>query len=292
MSTAVNPVPGQQITGNEQQDLQQIIAREVERLYAEQATKLNTQQANVTQQQAAQPGPIKLNVFGQEISFDDTTKASQAIEQALSQVRDAAFTSAQALSQANQGTTGTMPTTVTFDREKFANMVGEDPLKGLDYALGHLLFEGKVEGAASILKEQLGASARQRQELAAYQFREKYPNFQVTPQTVQALDTIRQHLSLPADSAESWEAAYATGVARGIFQVPVARQPQQQEQFQNTNLPQNPYESIGYTPGQFAPPMLGRSNAAPLAPDLAQKAESLSVEQLEQLIQTLATPGR
>ena len=175
MSTAANPLPGQNITGNEGQDLDTLVRAEVERLWADQKTQLATQGANVPQGQ--QITPIKLNVFGQEFSFNDPASASAAVEQALTQVREQVTAQALAIQNQQPQPISQLPDAAKFDKARFADIVADDPLKGIDYALGHLLFDGKTDGAASTLKAQLGAAAQHRQVLAAYQFRERFPQF-------------------------------------------------------------------------------------------------------------------
>ena len=272
MATPTNGLPGQQITGNEGQDIDALIKAEVERLWADKTTQLNTQQANIPQNQGQ--GPIKLNVFGQEFSFNDPVSASAAVEQALNQVRERVTeqTLASVQPQLQQRQAPTEPETNKFSREKFADIVAEDPLKGIDYALNHLLFEGKSNNAADSLKTQLNAGAQQRQVLAAYQFRERYPDFVPDTQSVAALDQIRQGLGLSADNPDSWEAAYALGRTRGVFRAP--QQPLQQQV-----VGQNPYIQQ-----QAYPPTFGRQSGGLEQPDWLKKAEEMPADQLEKLL--------
>jgi len=274
MAANANVLPGQQITGNEGQDLETLIRQEVEKMYAANKTQLQTQQADLTEKPSEVP--IKLKVFGQDFTFNDSQSASQAVEQALAQVRDEVSRQTSQLTAPGTGTPGTTGTKENpFDKEKFATMVGEDPLKGLDYALSHLLFNGQTDSAADVLRGQLGASAQQRQNSAKQQFRERYPSFIPTNQTVHALDQIRQNLGLSDDSVDSWEAAYALGVARGIFQVPT---PQPNNHPQTNDLQENAHNFVS------APPNLGRSVTNTNTPNWIQKAEQLPTDQLEQLL--------
>lgn len=279
LNTNTNPLPGQQITGLENIDIETLIRNEVQRATQGTQTQLNTQAA---QNQGA-PGPIKLNFQGQELTFNSPEELSQSIQNAL------ATQQAQLLAQF-QGQTAPSPNDAAqipgFDREKFASQVGEDPLKGLDYALGHLLFGRDVPNASQILRAQLDAAVQTKQQLAAYQFKEKYPSFPADPRAVGVLDQIRQSLGLSADSADAWEAAYATGVARGVLPPPQRSQQLQQQPQQPQQNPRN-FEQINDNPyivNNLVPPALGRSTAQELPPSIVEQAENLTTSQLEEVI--------
>lgn len=260
------------ITGVESTDIASLVQSSLDQYFQQNPAVAGTQQGGA-------PSEYKVNVFGQEQTFKSPEEAGKAIEQALLQVRDAAFQQAQAA--ANQGQAVKAPETtsqVNFDQKRFADLVAEDTLKGLDYALGHMLFDGKVDNASRILREQLNDMAQTKQVMAAYQFREAYPTFPGDARSIQTLDAVRQELGLRPDNAKSWEAAYSTAIARGVLPPPAAafQQPQQVTQQQQ--------------PQHSAPPMLG-TGTSEAPPSWVAQAEQLPVDQLEALYNKLRSGG-
>lgn len=268
---------GIQVTGNESTDLDLLVKAAVEEEYKKRLEGNNDQQ-----DQNKGPGPLKLKVFGNEHTFNTPEEASAAVEQALQAARQAAIQAQQqVVQQVQPQETKSAETGSGFSREKFAEKIAEDPLKGLDYALGHLIFNGKVEeGASQILRTQLQDVETQKQVMAAYQFREANPHFPANPQAVQILDGIRQELGLGPNDARSWEAANAVAIQRRLL--PSAEQVQQWQIQQAAQYQQTQQQN-----GPIAPPAMGRSNAGP-TPDWIRKAEDLSEEKLEALINSFS----
>lgn len=255
---------GTEITGNDAQDLEVLVRKAVEEAYA----KTNKPES-IINDPAHKPEPIKVKIFGDEVSFDNPEAMAKAVETAILRTRESTLAEAAAArgqEQQQQQVPGT--TKNSFDKDKFAELIADDTLKGLNYALSHLMFNGQVEDAAGAIRSRFNDLDTQKQVLAAYQFREMFPQFQADPVTINKLDQIRQGLNLPPDNPQSWEAALALGVVRGILPDPRVQQQQQQTQRQQQQ--------------QFTgPPTMGRGNSEP-PPDWLAKLENLSEAELEQ----------
>lgn len=273
MASQAQPQPGLQVTGDDSQDLALIIQSAIQNAH-KQSVPAQQQLQQQTQQEPT-PSELKVSVFGEERSFKTLDELGKAIEQGYQNVYQQAFQQAQAAGKSTSeaaaaGATAAAGGAAGFDREQFAKLLETDTLKGLEYALGHLFFGGKVtEGVGQMVGSRLQDVATQKQILAAYQFREMFPNLQIEQGTLQKLDQLRQHLGMPQDDPRSWEAAYSVGVMRGILPPPKQEQQQTQQQQQaggNTQLNQNQMQQLrdaGILPtgGPVVPPAMGRFQA-------------------------------
>lgn len=244
------------------------------------------EQLNGKPEETAAPAPIKVKLGDEELTFaspDELSKGLTAAQQnylAAQQKIKELETQYQELAnaRANAGRHVTGDEGPSFDTNEFITQLGKDPLAALDHALNHMLFEGKVEKASTVLREGLVRGAQAERKLVATQYAGLHPDIIANPQLAQVVENTRQQLGLSFD-LNGLEAATAFAQQRGL--IPVSA-PQQQQQHQQTA-----------DPAIFAPPTASRGNAAPPAYTQAlseEYLESLSVEQLEALAAKMAAP--
>jgi len=265
MATSATVLPGQELTGNDEKDLALLVQKAVDEVYNKNKPAETTQQPD-----HQQPQEYKLKVFGEERTFSSLEEASKAVEGALQLTYNQAL--AAGVKPGQQQTQQTQETKPNgFSREKFAEIVGEDPLKGFEYALGHLLFDGQItEGVGTALKSRFQDITGVKQMMSAYQFKEMFPQLNLDNAGYQKLDALRVQLNLPADNPQAWEAAYSVGVMRGVLPPPKAAE---------TKPVEKPQERVEI-------PYMGRAGgeAPPGWERTIQQAESLDADSLEKAI--------
>jgi hypothetical protein len=286
-TSPVNPgtgTPGVELTGVESQDLERLVTAAVQEQLKRQQLQQNSNNAPVV---VPQSQPIEFEFLGQKFTAQNQAELNQIMRAVQDNIRNAvnalqvqaSYNSGQNNTQ-NSPTGGTEDKKNTFSKEQFAELVGNDPIKGIDYLLSHMLFDGKVENAAQTLKEKLQQAetiTTIKEQLAAYQFREMVPDFPASPQNFMILDQIRQRLGLPSTESQSWLASYAMATQLGAIRP-------------NNAPPVNPgNQVIPGTPGSspVIPPALGRSGHTSPAPNILEQAEQLPTEQLEAIIRKL-----
>lgn len=279
-------LPGIELTGNETQDVNEIVRQAVAAEYKKLQNGHSQQSGNGEPTPEPAPQPIKVNLFGQEYSFENPEQLNAALATTFNQFQqqlEAQKAAANQPSQPSQPTNG-------FDRAKFAEMLDKDTLKGLDYAFGHLIFGQEVPNAAVAIRDRLQKADETRNMLAAWTFRNNHrDDFIPDQRAVQTLDQIRQGLNLPPDNAESWEVSLAVARERGLIprpgaQAPTAPAPGQfdQQQHQQRFVPTPP--PVGRTGNSFA----GQAGIGNSIEETVAMAERLPLDQLEALVYKLA----
>jgi hypothetical protein len=229
------------------------------------------------------PSPLKLNLGGQEITFNSQSELELALNQTLTHYNN----QIQALSNptpANQVTDDDGP---SFDQEKYISLMKENPVEAADYVDNFRYFGGKATGPVRDQIKQVLATAEANQQLMqTYQFRAAHPEFQGDQRIAQTIDQVRNQLGLPW-TADGLEAAYLVAQHRNMvprFEAsqqappPVGGQFPQQNQYFGNGGPQQQYPQQYQN---FAPPAIGRgSHTSESFPD----PESMSLEQLERII--------
>lgn len=243
------------------------------------------EQLNGKPDEPATPAPIKVKMGDEELTFANPEELSKG----LTAAQQSYLTSQQRIkeleaqyqelanSRATAGRHVTGDEGPSFDTNEFITQLGKDPLAALDHALNHMLFEGKVEKASTVLREGLVRGAQAERKLVATQYAGLHPDIIANAQLAQVVENTRQQLGLSFD-LNGLEAATAFAQQRGLIP---ASNPQQQQQ------PQLPQQAT------YAPPSAGRSNAAPPAYTQALSEdylESLNIDQLEALAAKMAAP--
>lgn len=218
------------------------------------------------------PGEYVLNIHGKEFKYKNAQEASKAVEDALVETREMTTFALQDEINKRNGNQPTKPENKGPDpRERFSKIVTEDPLAGINYALGQLIFGQEVPDAGRVIREGMLELNRLRQVQSADQFRRTVPTFTGSPEDVRALEQVRQEFNLPVDNPKALELAFNTAVSRGLIK------PQSQNQSQQTQ--QSQYAQNGYS----VPPMTSRQNTEEM-PDWVSRAEKLPTAQLEKFL--------
>lgn len=272
--------PTQTITGNENVDqnaqLEQLLNTRLGELEANLTKQMHGQNpASVIPDQNTTPTPIKLVIHGKEFQFRDHAEASRAVEDAMAQTQQ--MTAAQFADKQPQNTPATPAAAVPgFNREQFAEMIEKDPSKGIEYALGHMIFGRDVPNAGSVIRGALEEVQKLRQVNAVQTFRNTVPGFKGTQNEVDATEQIRRELNLPTDNPVAWEAAFSIAKNRGLIpsDAPAAQAPS--------------YTQHG---GLNLPPSMTREPSAPTA-SWVRRAENLPADQLEKFLNEISSGAR
>lgn len=271
---------GQVVTGNESVDqnaqIEALLNTRLGELEANLTRSITAQNpAGVIPDQNTTPTPIKLVIHGKEFQFKDHAEASRAVEDAMAQTQQ--MTAAQFAGQTQQPPPGTpAPTVPGFNREQFAEMIEKDPSKGIEYALGHLVFGRDVPNAGGVIRDALQEVQKLRQVNAVQTFRNTVPGFKGTQQEIDATEQIRRELNLPTDNAVAWEAAYSIAKNRNLIP-------------SDAPAPQAPsYTQAG---GLNLPPSMTREPSAPSA-GWVRRAENLPADQLEKFLNEITSGAR
>jgi hypothetical protein len=301
-----NQNPGAQVSGGDDefnQFVRQTIQEEIARAQQPAATAANQPGAVQTQQ----PQPIQINLNGQTFSFQNQEELNRALNNTFSAYNQQLSQLQQTQSQPRGQEVSGQDEGPKLDINQFVEKLGTDPRAAFDM-VDEVRFG--MKNPAQTLREAVEKVNRQEQLLAAYQFKEQFPQFPANQQNAQALYGIMQQRGLPA-TAEGLEAAYAIGLMRGVFQPTQPQQSQfpgqappqtmtgQSPYAQPQMFQQNPYG--GVHPGQFnggmnfnqnqnpylAPPPRAPRASSDAAPNPFDAAEDLSPEQIEAVFQRL-----
>lgn len=294
-------------------DLHELIRQAAAEVLAE-GKQGNAQEG--TPQPAPQPAaqPITLNVNGQPVTFKDQADLEAQLNQFAAQYNQL---QQQVSTQPTPDPRGTRVSgrddDQGFSRDEYIRLMNEDPLGASNYALSHLIFEGKVDNPAEIIRETLIDNARIGRQLAAYQFRDIHSEVPLEdPRVGNTIETVRRQLNLPF-TTEGLEAAYAYSVQKGHLPdfrlLQQAQQQQQQgqqgqqgqpgQQFQQPPQPQ--FQAPVQNPGGFqispqnpylqGPPSMTRSASTPALPVTEGQIEDMSLDQLRKLMDKLNSVG-
>lgn len=263
------------------------------------------------QPQAPAPQPITVNIGGQPVTFRDQADLEAQLNATAEALRAQQAAAAVPPPQP-QGSTVKGDDDTGFNNEEYIRLMNEDPRKATNYALSHVLFDGKVDNPAELIRESMVAAAESRRQLAVYQFRDSHREIPLeNPQVANTISNIQQQLGLPF-TPQGLEAAYAFAVQKGalpdfraVAQNGNQPQPQQPQQFQGYQGGQNygqPAPQQNYYPNLPAapvapqnpylapPPAPGRSNA-PMAPLTQGDLEDMSADEIKRLLDKLSDRG-
>ena len=269
-----------------------LIRQEVANVLAE----TRTNEAPTAPPVAAANAPITMTIQGKQVTFRDQADLEQqlnATAQAIA-AQNAQLAANQPPQHIGSRVTDDEDSGPKFNNDDFIERMNKDPKDAINYALSHLMFEGKVDDAAGLIRETMVNQAAQSKKMAVYEFRDQYRDVPLdNPQVNNIIETTRKELGLPFNS-KSVEAAYIYAVGKG--QLPnyqlIAQQnaraaaEQQGQQTQGYGYPQ-PQSSNPYLQG---PPQTGRSGGG-AAPVLIGDIEDMSTEQLGRLLQNLHNQG-
>lgn len=254
------------------------------------AAKPNTQ---AVIQPTSQPIDYNLNISGQKIDFKDKTELESAITQALQKAateNEVLRNQLSKLDSKNSAYVSGDEKKDEFNQDHYVELMGKGKngiLEATDYAINHLLFEGKEKNASSVLKQVVQESFNNKATLAVYQFRERHPEFPLNADTTKVIDGIRAELRQPF-TLEGLEASYGVAQSRGLMPNPQYLALQKQLSDAGIKLPdnsqvntqQNQQVNLGFQP----PPQLSRTNTVDKSMNLINQAENLPMDQLEKLL--------
>jgi hypothetical protein len=240
----------------------------------------------------AQPGPITIRLGNEEFKFSGPDELSLAMtnlvaayqaQMAELQKKMAEASQASEIKEPDRGSYVTSDEPGPFDKDKYIQLLREDPVAAADYVDSYRLFGGYIERPAELLRNALAKVAEQDRILAAYQFRSAHPEFPGGNEAVATLEKIRQENNLPF-TASGLEAAYGIAQARGLLPGP-----QHYQQFLQAQQAQQVEQLKSFVTRDLrpqGPPSLGRASAD-VPPDIAAVADSLTPEQIEQIFARL-----
>jgi len=256
----------------------------------------------------AAPQPITVNIQGQPVTFRDQADLEAQLNATAAALRAQNEAPAPAPAPAPTGSrVSNDEDGGGFDNAEYIRLMNEDPRKATNYALSHVLFDGKIDDPASVIRESLVQQAAVTRQLAAYQFKDAHREVPLEdPRVGNTLIQVREQLGLPF-TAQGLDAAYAYAIQKNLLpdframaaqnqgqgqgqpqsqpapqQVPNVLQFPQQNQWQQPQAPTNPY---------LAPPPAGGRSASFTAPISLDDVENLSTDQLASLLRKLDAAG-
>jgi hypothetical protein len=238
-------------------------------LVREQYEKLKAQAGGEDPAPTPTPSQIKMNIAGQERSFNSTEEASEFMNATLA-AQQQAIAAAQA--QVHQGTKVTAddqmkaPTRPKADINEFANRLRDDPAAAFDY-VDEMRYGGNP---VKIMQELYAKQQAQEQVLAAYQFRDDHPEFPRTPENAQALMQIVQAHNLPF-TYDGLELAYSVARQRGLVKTEESGEESSPEP---SRVPRR----------NIAPPRVGRGTGDGGGPDILDQVEDMSASDIAKII--------
>ena len=220
---------------------------------------------------ARKPEPVKINLGGQEYTFNSHEEMTTAINNtfaAVSQQQAAVLAQLEeARAKQSQGDNSNLP---GFDQEKFVKLITENPIAAFDYVDEMRYGPDRIPPK---VKQELAEMESMKGQLTAYRFMNAHPEFHNDDKNAAQLRGIAQSLGLPMDF-NGLESAYRVGRANGItFQAP---EDQTQGRFtqQSNNMHNSP----------AAPPAINRGgNNLPEA-DVEAYLQGRSNEELRALL--------
>lgn len=231
------------------------------------------------QQVAPQQGPgqgINVNIGGQSYQFANEAELSRALEQTFggyqSKIEELQGSNQEIPQQQQQPEEG-------FDKQRYAELMGTDPIEAQNYLDSHRLFNGNIQNPHEVLKDLVIKVDQQDAVLAAYQFRDSHPEFQASPQGAAIMQGILKENNWDMN-AQNLEAALAVAQQRNLLptrQQWIAAQAQAAQNFQA----QQGTEGLPQLSQQQAPPQTG------IDPSVL---EGLTPDQIAQLIQNGQLP--
>lgn len=276
------------MANTETTELDTIAALVAEKLKEQQTlatAKEGTQQTSNTQQNSQ----LELNLLGQKFTFKDQAEMEAALAQTFSKTAAENEVLRQQLAKVdpkqNLYVSG-KEKEEEFNQDHYIELMGKGSkgiLEATNYALNHTVFGGKEKNASEVLRNTVANAAKQDATIALYQFRERHPEFQINSETTKIIDGLRNELNQPF-SLTGLESAYGVAQARGLMPSPslLAYQKQLQEAGLQTQLPTNSQQTnLGFQP----PPVVSRQTQDK-GFDLAQQAESMTLEQLERALRS------
>ncbi len=232
-------------------------------------------------------GPVTVNILGKKYEY----ASEEERDKALSETFEKANAEFQALrsqipqnTEKKEGSYVTGKEEPTFSQEHYIELMGKGPngiKDAFNYALNHAVFEGKSANAAQDLRESIQKAKTLDSTVAVYQFRERHPEFQLTPENTKKIDDLRNELG-QGFNLSGLEAAYGVGQSRGLFVSPQLLAYQQEQEKLKTQK-QAPVQDSLQTWQQAPPPSIGR-NVQQGTSTLADIAEDLTFEQLEKAL--------
>lgn len=267
-------------------DIEQLIRENVQAVMQETANPT----ANATT--VAAPAPIKMNIQCREVTFRDQADLEAQLNATAATIAAERAAMQAVAVPAHQGSrvTNDEGTGPAFSNDEFIKRMNEDPKTAINYALSHMMFDGQVEDAASLLRETIISQATQAKQLSAYQFKDAYREVPLEdPRVNGAIEATRKELGLPF-SNQGLEAAYIYAVNKG--RLPDFRALSQQTDIQQRQQAQHPQYSAPAAGNPYlqGPPQTGRSGSG-AAPVLVGDIEDMSTEQLGALLNRLAAQG-
>jgi len=229
------------------------------------------------QQQEKTPAaqPFTMKIGGQDFTFNTPEEAAQQFNHTLGAMQQQITQLQQTQKQPTQYVTNDEGAPA-FSQEEFSKLLIEDARKGIDYALRHTLFDGKVDNAAEIIKQKFSGIDQTSQVVAVNNFLDAHKEVAGNPQIQGAITQVAQQLGLPT-TREGLELAYLKAQAAGL--VPaysfahLAAPPQDPNMPQNPQNPfQNQYASVPQAPQfpqQFAPQAQFPAQPFPAMPQYA-----------------------
>jgi len=283
MSTqVVNPGQGQQ------DDFEAYLRGVIKSVVAEDdKEKLpQNQQQNLEQKQT----PIVIDWGGQKYTFESQEQLNKTLNETFTNVNNTIQQLQTQIGNKEPDSKDKANQPPKFDTDKYAKLMGENPIEAQEYLDSHRYFGGQVEKPSEVIRGALQKNQELEAILAAYQFKENHRDYSPTPQNSQILGAIREQYNLPPN-LQGLEASYAIAVQGGYIK------PQQQQQVnQNQSDPSVEFNYQGFDntnrqPFQRAapPPYAGRqqTNSGSDNSLNLNDLENLSVDQLEKVIASL-----
>jgi hypothetical protein len=194
---------------------------------------------------AAQPIVIKL-----KDGTEHTYTSQEELNNALNNTFDAFHNKINELSRGGVPDAAPAPTDKPqFDGEKFVGLMNEDPTKAFDYVDSFRYFDGEVENPSDAIKDMMTRQASTERVLAAYQFKDAHPEFQMAQNGPQIIETIMKQAGMDFNF-QNLELALAKAQQAGMLPT---RQQYVAAVQQNMGVPTAP-PADGNPPQGYPPP--------------------------------------
>jgi hypothetical protein len=212
--------------------------------------------------------PLKINLAGQDYSFNSVEEMQAALNTALSSVAENQAVLLQQLKDANESQQEKTPNAPKLDQEKFLEMLTKDPIAAMEYVDEFRYGPTKVNPA---IQQELQRVQQLEAQLTAYRFINSHPEFENTDANAATLRQIAGKLNLPLDF-QGLESAYTVGRSYGFFNATPQAPQEPSGRFQQNSTPVS------------APPTVNRGGNSYTDSVVTSQLENLSLDQLRQIM--------
>jgi hypothetical protein len=208
---------------------------------------------------AAQPITVTLP-DGSKQTYTSEEELSKSLQHMVGAYNSKIAELSQTAQPAPQPQAGAKP---QLDSEKFVALMNEDPAKAFDYVDSFRYFDGEVEKPSEAMRDMMTRLAATERVLAAAQFKDAHPEFLVSPNGPQVIQTIMEQGGMDF-TFQNLEMALAKAQQAGVLptrqqynqyvQNQIGQPQQAPPQPEYPGIPADGNPPVGYPPQQMPQP--------------------------------------